>query len=242
MKPSDSRSANRPFKNLKALLETNHFRLSGESPAQRPPDAQIDPEPDPAEERRLFLEAMADVHRIGRDRHVVAPHRAIPPAREAAPGDSSIVSCLEKMIKTGEGFIIALTPEYIAGSGENVHPEIIRRLHQGQYAIQDYIDLHGLNVNTARQAFDEFMKSSTTTGKQGVLIVHGRGLSSAAEPVLKSNVVRWLTQGSWRKWVIAYSSARSCDGGAGATYVLLRTRRPMRQTPKKQCPRCCAKR
>jgi DNA-nicking Smr family endonuclease len=27
-----------------------------------------------------------------------------------------------------------------------------------------------------------------------------------------------------RKWVIAFSSARSCDGGAGATYVLLRQR------------------
>ena len=235
MKPSDSRSANRPFKNLKALLETNHFRLSGESPAQRPPDAQIDPEPDPAEERRLFLEAMADVHRIGRDRHVVAPHRAIPPAREAAPGDSSIVSCLEKMIKTGEGFIIALTPEYIAGSGENVHPEIIRRLHQGQYAIQDYIDLHGLNVNTARQAFDEFMKSSTTTGKQGVLIVHGRGLSSPRHPVLKEKLRLWLSTGRWRNWVLAFTSARAEDGGAGATYVLLRKKPVSKSQRKDSC-------
>jgi len=27
--------------------------------------------------------------------------------------------------------------------------------------------------------------------------------------------VEWLTHGAWRKWVVAYASARSCDGGAG---------------------------
>jgi DNA-nicking Smr family endonuclease len=61
-------------------------------------------------------------------------------------------------------------------------------------------------------------------GKTGILITHGRGLSSPLEPVLKRKVVEWLTHGPWRKWVIAYSSARICDGGAGATYVLLRQR------------------
>jgi DNA-nicking Smr family endonuclease len=37
-------------------------------------------------------------------------------------------------------------------------------------------------------------------------------------------VEEWLTRGPWRKWVVAYSSARIYDGGAGATYVLLRER------------------
>jgi DNA-nicking Smr family endonuclease len=61
-------------------------------------------------------------------------------------------------------------------------------------------------------------------GKRSVLIVHGRGLSSPSKPVLKAKVYEWLTSGQWRKWVIAFSSARSYDGGTGATYVLLRQR------------------
>jgi hypothetical protein len=47
-------------------------------------------------------------------------------------------------------------------------------------------------------------------------------------------VVRWLTRGPWRKWIIAYSSARSCDGGTGATYVLLRTSRPAQRALEKE--------
>lgn len=63
-----------------------------------------------------------------------------------------------------------------------------------------------------------------TNGKRGVLVIHGRGRSSPSEPVLKKKVIDWLTHGTWRKWVVAYSSARPCDGGAGATYILLRER------------------
>ena len=54
------------------------------------------------------------------------------------------------------------------------------------------------------------------------------GLSSPAEPILKSKVYRWLTTSPWHKWVIAFTSARLCDGGAGATYVLLR-RKPIKK-------------
>ena len=76
----------------------------------------------------------------------------------------------------------------------------------------------------ARDAFLGFMETAIASGKRAVLIVHGRGLSSPVAPVLKGKVFSWLTRGSIRKWVIAFTSARSCDGGAGATYVLLRLR------------------
>ncbi|MCD6353824.1 MAG: Smr/MutS family protein [Proteobacteria bacterium] len=56
------------------------------------------------------------------------------------------------------------------------------------------------------------------------MIVHGRGFCSPKKPVLKTKVVEWLTRSHWRKRVVAFSSTRACDGGAGATYVLLRQR------------------
>ena len=127
-------------------------------------------------------------------------------------------------MRFGIGFNIFDTPEYIEGTGYNVHPEIARRLHRGDFSIQAHVDLHGLTADDAKEVFEKFAKWAVMTGKRGVLIIHGRGLSSPSEPVLKKKVVEWLTRGLWRKWVIAYASARSCDGGAGATYVLLRQR------------------
>jgi len=66
------------------------------------------------------------------------------------------------------------------------------------------------------------LNKSIVAGRRAVLIIHGRGLSSPHEPVLKTKVYQWLTSAPWHKWVIAFTSARLCDGGAGATYVLLR--------------------
>ena len=59
-----------------------------------------------------------------------------------------------------------------------------------------------------------------------MLIVHGRGLNSKDQvPVLKTRLAQWLARGSWARLVLAFTSARPCDGGAGALYVLLRRQR-----------------
>ncbi len=129
---------------------------------------------------------------------------------------------LKELVKYGTGFVVSLTPEYIEGTANNVSPEVARRLHRGNFSIQAHIDLHGLGVHDAHQAFEGFLNKSIMAGKRAVLIIHGRGLSSPYEPVLKTKVYQWLTIAPWHKWVIAFTSARLCDGGTGATYVLLR--------------------
>jgi len=56
-----------------------------------------------------------------------------------------------------------------------------------------------------------------------ILIVCGRGLNSAGrQPVLKQNLVTWLTRAPLKRIVLAFACARSRDGGAGAFYVLVR--------------------
>jgi len=181
----------------------------------------------PEEERGFFLEAMQDVAPLtkGREREILrddpsGPSAGAPPVDE----NREALEQLTKLVTTGEGFILSLTPEYIEGTGYNVHSEYARRLHAGDFSIQAHIDLHGLTVVEAREIFDGFMQEAVMTGKTGVLIIHGRGLSSPAEPVLKKKVIEWLTSGVWRKRIFAYASARSCDGGTGATYVLFRPR------------------
>ena len=221
VKPS---AMNRPFRNLKSILEEREVHLHS-FPVER---VLLDKKAagrlaGPENEEALFEAAMADVNRLDKDN--VPDFDFEPPdwpcLAEQDPPDAALAK-LENLVRHGEGFVVEYTAEYIEGAGPDVCREIVTKLHQGEFSIQGYIDLHGFNVEQAREAFDNFLKDSVASAKRGVLIVHGRGLSSPQEPVLKTEVFHWLTRGPWRKWVVAFCSARSCDGGAGATYVLLR--------------------
>ena len=138
--------------------------------------------------------------------------------------DTEAVRQLKRLVETGDGFVLRHTAEYVEGAAGWVPPEMFRRLHSGYFSIQDHVDLHGLNLPAAKRHFDRFLEQAITAGKRGVLVVHGRGRCSPGPPVLKKNLPRWLVSGRWKRWVIAFTSARSCDGGTGATYVLFRRR------------------
>jgi DNA-nicking Smr family endonuclease len=230
MKSSKSSFTFKSFQDLKALLENKPFSF----PECRHADL-IDHEEEqrPELEEELYKKAMEGVRPISRDKYVERIFQMELPESSRDKEDAEILEKLADLVKYGRGFNVADTPEYIEGTSYDVHPSVARRLHRGDYSIQAFVDLHGLLVEDAKEVFEKFLKWAVTTGKTGVLIIHGRGLSSPSEPVLKKKVVEWLTRGPWRKWVAAYSSARICDGGAGATYVLLRPR-PVSKRMKKR--------
>jgi DNA-nicking Smr family endonuclease len=232
MKPSNSSGMFRPFKNLKDLIERKELPLKP-LPALET-EASKGKKPDRQTEQSIFAEAMADVKRISRENCSV-----FKPVAHCRPNDEKSlehesVAHLKNLVKYGTGFIVSLTPEYIEGTSNTVNPAIARRLHRGDFSIQAHIDLHCLGVDAAHEAFDEFLQKSIQYGRRAVLVIHGRGLSSPAEPILKAAVYRWLTSSPWHKWVIAFTSARLCDGGAGATYVLLRQRPLTKKLRKKR--------
>ena len=219
MKSRKPSSTFKSFQDLKVLLENESFSF----PDRHHSDvADCDSELNPELEEELFRKAMEGVSPIPKDNYVERVFQIELPEGQKNKDDVEALKKLTDLVKYGEGFNISDTPEYIEGTGYHVHPSVARRLHRGDFSIQAYVDLHGLVVDDAKEIFDKFLKWAVTTGKRGVLIVHGRGLSSPSEPVLKKKVIEWLTHGLWRKWIRAYSSARLCDGGAGATYVLLR--------------------
>lgn len=106
---------------------------------------------------------------------------------------------------------------------------VLRDLRRGRWAIQEHIDLHGLNRHQAHAQVSRFLADSVASGKRCLRIVHGRGYGSpGGQGVLRLLVKSWLSR---NRHVLAFCHAPACDGGEGALWVLLqasRSRRPGR--------------
>lgn len=231
-KPSKPSALYRPFANLKALLEKKSFPLSSDR-KEEPTKIVNDKALDTDAEAGLFERAMTGVEPIISQVATIDKSQHSPNRVSEHDPEAEALAQLEDLVRNGDGLIISDTPEYMEGIGYGVNPDVARRLHQGDFSIQAHVDLHGLSVEDAQETFERFLKEALLCGKTAVLVIHGRGLSSHEEPVLKTKVKEWLTSGPWRKWVIAFTSARACDGGTGATYILLR-RRPATKRYRRQ--------
>ena len=101
--------------------------------------------------------------------------------------------------------------------------QVLRKLRRGHWAIQDGLDLHGLNRDEAAAAVAAFLRQCAARGLRCVRIVHGKGLGSYnREPVLKAKLRHWLPR---RQEVLAYCQAPASEGGSGALLVLLKAKR-----------------
>ena len=110
-----------------------------------------------------------------------------------------------------------------AGSGFDDQPE--RRLSRKEIEampIDASLDLHGMTTREAAVALADFFKTAESMGCRKVLLVHGKGLHSAAEPVLEGFVKRWLET---RASAGRSGHADAANGGKGATWVLLKQAR-----------------
>lgn len=215
----------RPFQGLGDLLNEHAFPLAGGDcratdgtvhSALKVEDIPIQ------DEKALFREAMEDVVPIEPSPVLPGGPRSPRPRRAPKDPEGEVIASLNDLVRHGHGFRVSHTSEYHEGVGYGIKREMARRLHRGDFSVQDHIDLHGLLVDQAKATFDAFLGRSIAESKRTLLVIHGRGLSSVQGPVLKGKVREWLTSGIWRKWVVAFASARPCDGGAGATYILLR--------------------
>src|SRR5881296_2850383 len=194
--------------------------------------ATAPPAPD---EGTLFAHAMEGVVRLGDDRrNRIEGPRPAGAARRPVSEEAEALALLSDLIAGSARFDIADTREYVEGAIVGLDPRLLRRLRRGDFAWQDHLDLHGMTSTTARVAVDRFLAESVALGHRCVLIVHGRGRNSKDQtPVLKERLKSWLARGRAARIVLGFTTARPCDGGAGALYVLLRRdrrRRPIRVT------------
>ncbi len=178
-----------------------------------------------ADEDYLFQTVMADVSPLPAGTCKKVPLR--PPekkyprffAREQIEAYTQLADLV-----AGEGhFELSSSDEYVEGAVLGTSPEVLKKLREGSFSYLDYLDLHGLNRQQASEQVRDFIMECFAARRRCVLIIAGRGLNSKdKEPVLKNNLPTWLTRAPLKRVVLAFASARSCDGGWGAFYVLLR--------------------
>jgi DNA-nicking Smr family endonuclease len=123
-----------------------------------------------------------------------------------------------------EGFDVTFEDRYVRARAAGVSHETIRRLEKGEFPICAHLDLHGMPLEDARRAVDEFLASQQKRGHRCVLLITGKGKNSiGGHAVLRTKVPEWLARGPSSRRVLAFASARECDGGTGALVVLMRS-------------------
>ena len=177
---------------------------------------------------RAFEEAMADVEPIARDRIAPEIHYRTPVT--ISQHEHAVLRELDELV-AGKGDVKLADPDdTLQGAVAGLDPRVVKRLRKGEFTLQADLDLHGTDTKTARGLLERFLLDSHGRGLRCVRVVHGRGKNSpGGVPVLKGNLPRWLARGPARHLVLAYTSATPQDGGAGATYVLLRRGRAQKR-------------
>lgn len=95
---------------------------------------------------------------------------------------------------------------------------LLIKFKQGRLPIEFTVDLHGLNTKQAHTKLLLTMEQCRVQNVRNLLIIHGKG-SNNNKPILKNCLYQWLKE---IPTVLAFSSAKPCDGGTGALYVLLK--------------------
>jgi DNA-nicking Smr family endonuclease len=160
------------------------------------------------EERELFLDSVAGVKPLG-DRERV---RAFTEKTGLVPRElpSPVALTVE-----GDGVVIS-------GRAPGVNRAQIAELRHGKLRPDATLDLHGQTARAAEASLRGFLLDAASTKHRCVLVIHGRGIHSEGVAVLRDTVMDALI-GPMSGLVRGFATAAPADGGAGATYVLVRS-------------------
>jgi DNA-nicking Smr family endonuclease len=201
-----------PFENLRDMIDSSIVRAAPVPAA---------PEQRKISDEELFSDAMKEVREIAEFRKIPFRSRGVAPVRKSVSCDDEALKAVAEIVR-GKGHLnLPDTQEYVEWVSPSYKADIVRKLHEGRFSVQDCLDLHGLILEEAEEEVDDFLAESRKKRLRCVKIIHGRGLRSPFGPVLKEALVKQLAC-RHRKKIIAFVTARQCDGGLGALYVLLK--------------------
>ncbi|HZC45303.1 MAG TPA: Smr/MutS family protein [Candidatus Acidoferrum sp.] len=218
-----------PFKDLKKMLAARKPPTASIKPkASTPPALVLKKIAEPLAEAidddtylMRALEGVRPLHANGSRRSRIPVEPAI--THTMVDEDAEVIALLSDLVSGQAPFDITESDEYVEGYRVGLDPRLVSQLRRGEFAVQAHFDMHGMIQGAAKEALKEFIIASVRKGLRTVLVVHGRGLRSpGGHSVLKHASAGWLSHGAIGGHVLAFTSARPADGGAGATYVLLK--------------------
>jgi DNA-nicking Smr family endonuclease len=172
-----------------------------------------DDDDDDDDDQHAFAEAMRGARPLppGHPR-VTGPSEAAP-RRKRAPAAAA-----------SPPFVVEQVGDTISGRAPDVAIKQVHELRAGVHAVDARLDLHGRARAEALRGLEKFTVAARARGARALLVIHGSGhRSDGGGPVLRPAVWEWLASAAaLRAGVMAFTSARARDGGAGATLVLLR--------------------
>jgi DNA-nicking Smr family endonuclease len=166
----------------------------------------------PEQDADLFRQALEGVTPLAPPNRIIPAHKPRKTTRRA----TSAVEVADTLSDHGAGDT-AITSFLRSG----LNRMTLRKLRHGEWPIQDELDLHGLNSDTARKLLVEFLHDASQRGLRCINVIHGKGWrSEGRDGILKVHTRHWLTQ---HPQVLAFCEAPPQAGGSGAVWVLLKS-------------------
>ena len=98
-----------------------------------------------------------------------------------------------------------------------------RKIRRGQNEIDARLDLHGHTQDTAHRELIAFIVRQAGNGARCVLVITGKGRLGTG--ILRTRLFDWIVHPDLRPFIAGYAPAHLRHGGAGATYIFLRSKR-----------------
>ncbi|MBM4221781.1 MAG: DNA mismatch repair protein MutS, partial [Gammaproteobacteria bacterium] len=133
------------------------------------------PDPDPDGDLS-FSELVGPVTPLKARGRVSMKKRQPPPQPRFREADDRAV--LDESISGGPSEPPMSASDEISFRRKGVPVSVLRNLRSGKYAIQEELDLHGMNTTQARTALRQFMSELLMSDTRCVRIIHGKGLRS----------------------------------------------------------------
>jgi DNA-nicking Smr family endonuclease len=201
-----------PFEQLRDIMESRGMHV--------PPQPHVSEQTEVSDEE-LFRDAMKEVREIVEFRRIPFRCRGAAPISKGVSSDDDTLKTVVEIVRGRRPLNLPDTQEYVEWVSPSYKADVVRKLHEGSFSVQDCLDLHGLILREAEIEVEDFLAESLKKRLRCVKIIHGRGLRSPSGPVLKEALIKWLIC-RHRKKIIAFVTARQCDGGLGALYLLLK--------------------
>ncbi len=222
--PNPPPFSNNPFTKLKGIVLE-------EQTQQKPVEKKKETKPEQKSDE-LFIQAMAGVRRLD-NKEPVRPAvkktgkfkkeeiTGIPTFKKPLPREE--IAARKTFLQELEKLQLDVQFKDSLPEDDELRPlpgNRLKQIKRGIIKLNRQLDLHGLTREEAVESLMPFLRSAQAVGEKAVLVITGKGIHSAVEPVLQQTVAAWLRD-QGRELVGEFAPAPPEMGGNGAFVIFL---------------------